>query len=209
MAQIIRIPCGIVNCYLVKQGTASILVDTAYRHDAECVRRSLTSHGVPPHDLRMVFLTHGHIDHIGNAARFRRRYQLPLAMNPLEDDAGRPFLGHGPANGAIWALTLATAKNRGPVVPDIPLRDGQSLREYGLDATAVALPGHTAGSMGLLLPGGRLICGDLFSCLAPPAPTGVADDSAALRQSIRRLRKLQVRVVYPGHGAPFVWKSPA
>lgn len=208
MIQIIRIPCGIVNCYLVKQGASLVLVDTAYRHDSARIEQSLAKYGVHTRDLRFIFLTHGHIDHAGSAHHFRRRYGLPLAMNPLEDDPNRPFAGSGPANRAIWALTLATVRQRGPIIPDISLRDSQSLREHGLDARTVALPGHTAGSMGLLLPSGHLICGDLFSYLAPPAPAGVAEDSIALRRSIQQLRRWKVRAVYPGHGRPFVWKPP-
>ena len=209
ISKIIRIPCGIVNCYLVRQESTLVLVDTAFRRDGRRIERSLAALGVYPKDLRMVLLTHGHIDHAGSALYFRQRYQLPLAMNPLEDDTGRPFLGRGPGNRAIWALTRSAVRSRGPIAPDIPLRDGQSLQNMGLDAKVVALPGHTAGSMGLLLPGGRLLCGDLFSCLLPQSPAGVAEDSAALRESIGRLQEWKVRAVYPGHGKPFRWHGPA
>ncbi len=209
MTKITRIPCGMVNCYLVRQGSTLVLVDTAFRYDSAHIERNLAALGVYPKDLRMVLLTHGHVDHAGSAPYFRQRYQLPLAMNPLEDDTGRPFSGRGPGNRAIWALTLATVRKRGQIAPDIPLRDGQSLQKYGLDANVVALPSHTAGSMGLLLPGGRLLCGDLFSCLLPRAPAGVAEDSAALRESIGRLQEWKIRAVYPGHGIPFRWNGSA
>jgi glyoxylase-like metal-dependent hydrolase (beta-lactamase superfamily II) len=44
--------------------------------------------------------------------------------------------------------------------PDIFLRDGQDLGEYGFGAKIIHLPGHTKGSIGILTEEGDLFAGD-------------------------------------------------
>ena len=70
METIQQIRCGSVNCFLVQSGRAAILVDTgraAYREKVlrACRAREEVS-------VRLIVLTHGHIDHVQNAAFWRR-----------------------------------------------------------------------------------------------------------------------------------------
>jgi len=69
-------------------------------------------------------------------------------------------------------------------------------------------PGHTPGSMIVLMDGGELIGGDTFFGLTgkkhfPP----FAEDTEALLKSWEMVRKLPVRTIYPAHGGNFTFES--
>jgi glyoxylase-like metal-dependent hydrolase (beta-lactamase superfamily II) len=88
--------------------------------------------------------------------------------------------------------------------PDLTLEDGQTLSPYGLDATVVHLPGHSTGSIGVLTSEGDLFSGDLIYNFLRPEMIWI-DDLPAAQASVERLKHLNVRTVYPGHGKPFPW----
>jgi hydroxyacylglutathione hydrolase len=90
--------------------------------------------------------------------------------------------------------------------PDVCFEDGQSLSAWGLDAEILHLPGHSKGSVGVLLRDGDLFCGDLIYNFFKPELTWI-DDLAAATASVDRLRRLNIRTVYPGHGKPFAWSE--
>ena len=87
--------------------------------------------------------------------------------------------------------------------PDIILEDGHDLYEYGFDARVVHLPGHSKGSIGVLTSGGDLFCGDLLVNTDKPAKNTLIDDPAELDASVEKLKTLEIKTVYPGHGKPF------
>jgi len=87
--------------------------------------------------------------------------------------------------------------------PDVLLEDQQSLADYGLEATVLQIPGHTKGSIGILMADQDLICGDLMDGMGKPSLEFFIDDMVAARSSLRRLRNLGVNRIHPGHGKPF------
>jgi len=87
--------------------------------------------------------------------------------------------------------------------PDILLRDGYDLSEYGFDAKIISLPGHSKGSIGILTSEGELFCGDLFENTKVPNLNSLMDDPVAAKISIEYLAGMKITVVFPGHGQPF------
>jgi len=72
----------------------------------------------------------------------------------------------------------------------------------------VHTPGHTPGSVSVLLDSGEAIVGDLvmgqmMGMLHKPGPPIVAWDLERNRESVCKLQALSPRVVYVGHGGPF------
>ena len=76
MKKILRIPCGNGNCYLVSNGENSILVDTC----REKYRQKILD-ACKPFRVRLLVLTHGHLDHIQNAAFLSQELGCPVAMH--------------------------------------------------------------------------------------------------------------------------------
>ena len=89
--------------------------------------------------------------------------------------------------------------------PDTFLEDNQDLSELGLEATVIHLPGHSKGSIGILTNGGDFFCGDLLVNIDKPVKNTLIDDQARLSESVERLKTLEIRTVYPGHGKPFLF----
>jgi hydroxyacylglutathione hydrolase len=95
--------------------------------------------------------------------------------------------------------------------PDFYLEEGDDLLDYGFDARILLLPGHSKGSIGILTtgsdpstgPGQVLFCGDLLWNMRKPGPHGMIDDAAEMKASLERLKNLDIKTIYPGHGKPF------
>jgi hydroxyacylglutathione hydrolase len=89
------------------------------------------------------------------------------------------------------------------VTPDLKLTEEFDLSAYGFNASVISLPGHSRGSIGILTSEGDLLVGDLLENTKQPALNSIMDDRAAARASVEKLQRLNIKIIYPGHGAPF------
>jgi glyoxylase-like metal-dependent hydrolase (beta-lactamase superfamily II) len=91
------------------------------------------------------------------------------------------------------------------VLPEILLKDGQSLSLVGFTIKVIHTPGHTAGGVCYYFPGhGILISGDtlfLESIGRTDLPTGNSKQLVASINDKLMILEDQVKV-YPGHGDP-------
>ena len=87
--------------------------------------------------------------------------------------------------------------------PDILLKDGQELSDFGLSAKIVSIPGHSKGSIGVLMANGDFFCGDLLVNVSGKPRFPMIDDIVAARASVEKLKTLDIKMIYPGHGTPF------
>ncbi len=206
------IDVGGVNCFLAKTNAGDfILMDTGFASKRAGLEQALHSAGCEPGHLKLIVLTHGDADHAGNAAYLRERFGTKIAMHP--GDSGMVERGDMNFNrkakpdkvaflfrvilflfGRQMELDLFKA--------DIALQDGQSLKDYGMDATVLRLPGHSLGSIGILTASGDLYCGDLVWNMDKPGFHFI-DDMDAATNSVQKLKGLGVKTLYPGHGKPF------
>ncbi len=205
-------------CYLVKTESGFVLIDTGIASKAAAVERALENAGCGAGDLKLIVLTHGDSDHADNATYLREKYDAPIAMHPGDAnmvERGDMSLGRKAKPDRITGMgrvikvmgVLMRPVKRGSFdrfSPDVFLEDGQSLSSYGLDATVVHLPAHSKGSIGILTVAGDLFCGDFIYNFFGPNQVWV-DDLAAANAGVERLKALNVRTVYPGHGKPFAW----
>lgn len=203
MAEIIRIAIGTVNCYLIRENGAAILVDAANEGSHGAIEKALLAHGTPPKSLAMVFLTHGHPDHAGSAAYFHDYYNVPVALNSV-DVHMRELKSRGAIGAALHAVTMPMIRRHtAPWPAHIRLEELESLNGYGIDAKVLPLAGHTQGSMGLLFPDGRLVAGDMYMNFVRPGLAYLAEDYTVMRKTNDMLKGLPLTTIYHGHGKPF------
>lgn len=214
--EIERIACGSVNCFIVSQEGGAVLVDTGTaKHRDNILDKCRAAH------VRLILITHGHYDHAQNAAYLARQLNIPIAMHSADIpllkglDPGAVQAHSGAGKLMVLVMKLAARPVTGkmisrlqnseipPFAPDIALRDGDSLEEYGVGATVIALPGHTMGSVGLKIGDSGLLVGDaLFNVLRPQKAVHYLD-RAAMEQSAQRISGCgDTAVIHFGHGKP-------
>ena len=166
------------NCYILHDDSVKscCVVDPGY--DADAILDKLDSLGLT---LEAIALTHGHFDHVG-------------AVKELAAETGCQVYIH-PAD-----LTMPPMMTAGPLYYTNTYAEGTQLHLAGLDIAVLHTPGHTPGSVCLLV-GDTLISGDtLFagSCGRTDLPGG---DWATIRASLNRLAAIEANLwVLPGHG---------
>lgn len=150
------------------------------------------------HNLRLQYavVTHAHIDHIGGAKKLKEKTGAPIYLNELDVE----LYGHM----GEQALMIGTPPPETTSI-DVLLREGDVLRCGDIRATVMHTPGHTPGSVSLLLPDGAqatLLAGDtLFR-----ESIGRTDlRGGNFRQILRSLKEKLLALddstlVVPGHG---------
>ncbi|MBO7252463.1 MAG: MBL fold metallo-hydrolase [Oscillospiraceae bacterium] len=181
MLKVHTLPLGAyqTNCYIVYEASAKscCIIDPGY--DADTVLDQLEALGLT---AESILLTHGHFDHVGAVKELAAEtgcnvYLCPedLSMPPMMT-AGLLFYTHTYTEGTILHLA-------------------------GLDFTVLHTPGHTPGSVCLMVETAIFSGDTLFagSCGRTDLPGG---DWATITKSLRRLRELEGNFwIYPGHGS--------
>ncbi len=221
---VVQINTGTVNVFLIRGDGGAILVDAGNPGQADHILAQLAEHGVAPGDVRLILLTHGHVDHFGSAAELRERTGAPVAIHALDADAVRQGIQQPDSlQPTHWLVALGmripgvAGLTRAPACePDIVFEEEWRLDEYtstplsasGVAGRVIHTPGHTPGSVSVLLDSGEALVGDLvmgrlMGLLPKPGPPIVAWDLERNRESVRRLAALAPRIIYVGHGGPF------
>jgi glyoxylase-like metal-dependent hydrolase (beta-lactamase superfamily II) len=214
-SQTTEINLGGVNCYLLAAGDGYILIDTGFAGKRALLEKSLENAGCEPGKLKLIVLTHGDADHVGNSVFLRSKYRCKIAMH--SSDWGMVEKGDMSWNrkakpdklsliGRLMVFVVGTffkgATKFDKFTPDIMIDEGFDLATYGLDARILHLPGHSKGSIGILTDG-KLFCGDFVYNIHG---FGMIDDMADHNESMQKLIQLKIETVYPGHGKPFPMK---
>ncbi|MEJ2721150.1 MAG: MBL fold metallo-hydrolase [bacterium] len=195
---------GIGWAYLIETRNGLVLVDAGSRGRERQILELLADLGRD--DLRLVVITHAHLDHYGSAAAVRRATGAPIAAH--DGDAGSMVrgetnLGSVRGWGKLVEITMPLVERflkPEPTKPDILLDDGQRLDEFGLDAFVLHTPGHTPGSISLIVDGRLAFAGDLVSARGwPHAQWFYATDWAGIAASIDLLKTYGPEWVYTGH----------
>ncbi len=205
---------GVTQCALIR-GEGAVLVDAGVPRKARAFARALARLGVVPAEVRLMVMTHGHFDHVGSAAAIAAMTGAPVAMR--EPDRG--WLERGevalPPGATRWGRTLRLALRPfeplariEPAAVEIAIGDeGLDLAAFGVAGRVIPTPGHTAGSVSVLLPGGEAFVGDLAMNGLPmrrgPGLPVFADDLELVRAGWRTLLDAGARTIFPAHGTPF------
>lgn len=205
-----RITVRETNCYLLFGDGGVVLVDPGPPGAADAVIAAAGKVGVQPGDVRLIFVTHGHLDHFGAVADVKAWCGAPVAAYP-----GTPEFTHDRRNALPPAQTLRGSVLRwlyllllplthfAPLKADLLLDEDADLFTYGVEARTVLLPGHAPGSLGMVTAGGDAFVGDLFVNYTVPSQPIYLSDREAWRQSYERIQALQPGTVWVGHGEPF------
>ncbi len=203
---------GFVNSYLIEENTSFVLIDTGGSNNRAELMRSLESAGCTPHNLKLIVLTHGDFDHTGNAAWLRRSFDSRIAMHKDDSgmvESGDMFVNRKKPNILIRKMIpLFTGFGKAErFAPDLLVGDGYDLTKFGIDARVISIPGHSKGSIGILMATGGLFCGDLYDNVKTPSLNSIMDDLDGAKHSTGKLKGYKIKTIYPGHGKPFLMEQ--
>lgn len=201
-----------VYAFLLK-GEKTVIIDCGIPGSDKAILTTMSEHGIKSSDLSLILLTHGHTDHMGASSVLRKITGAKTAIHRADADIMRT--GRNPAlhptnlKGKIFSKVAAeeTVSGFTPYEPDILIDDELSLDDYGIDGRVIMTPGHTIGSISVLLGNGSIFVGDalmggMMNRGKPNYPM-YADDKAKAYDSIKRIISLSPKTVYTGHGGPF------
>ena len=176
------------NCYVVSNGDRAFVIDPGLgAHEA--VSQLAQEQGLT---VEAVVLTHGHIDHIRDAAAFG----LETFIHPA--DAFMLLRGEGVSE---QARQLYDASAMPPIDNPTHIEDGQTLTVAGVELLVVHAPGHSPGCV-MLVADGVVFSGDVLF-RGSIGRTDLPDsDPEQMRESLRGpVWELDDELqVLPGHG---------
>lgn len=190
-----------INCYLVRGGGRTILIDAGaggFKQWGGRLTANLLLAGIHPSEIDAILLTHAHPDHVGGVMNASGEAVFPNAE----------LVAHH-REVAFWEddgnLSRAPERARGNFLVARQAFDGYRDRLRTFDAgevlpgmTAVPLPGHTAGHTGYRLESGGqnlLVWGDIvhFPEIQIPRPdVSIAFDQDAHLAAETRTRLLDI-----------------
>ncbi|TYC64695.1 MBL fold metallo-hydrolase [Stappia sp. BW2] len=210
------LPFGMVNAFLLTSTDGAVLVDTGLPDSERKIGKGLSKAGCSLAGLKLIVVTHGHIDHAGSAARIRKLSGAPIVLHEgdLPYCQGRaPLLRPSGPFGRLFKMTGAIERPFAKVEPDILLSADQTLdlSAYGLTGEVLPTPGHTPGSLSVLLADGTVIAGDLaasgillggIAFKGWPKPPPFEEDTIEVARSLKLLLSKGAKRFYLGHGGP-------
>jgi glyoxylase-like metal-dependent hydrolase (beta-lactamase superfamily II) len=198
----VQVPLQLSNVYLVKTDTP-VLIDSGTIGDEHDLQAALADQSLSPRRISLVILTHVHADHAGLATT-------------LQSYGARIVLGAGDAERAGRGVndelkpTSFTASLIKPLIrsifPEIradkTIAEGESmdLAPWGIDGKVMAMPGHTAGSLVVVMNDHTAFVGDMFR--GGPNEHYFHADRERNRRNIQTLIDQGVEKFYLGHGGP-------
>lgn len=178
------------NCYIVADRASgdAVLVDPG--EEAQVFLARLRSEGL---QLRAIWLTHAHLDHVAGIPEIKAEVDVPVWLHA--DD--RVLYDHAPEQARmLLGMEFPTLPP-----PDRTIVPGEAMRVGGCEFAVRHVPGHSRGSVAFLADGVAIVGDVLFagSVGRVDLPGG---DGPTLLASIRDvlLPLADETVVYSGHG---------
>jgi glyoxylase-like metal-dependent hydrolase (beta-lactamase superfamily II) len=208
------IQVGVTNCYLLKSNKSNILIDTGYKGKAKIILDFLEKNEIIPESIKLIILTHAHYDHIGNASELKKITGAKILLHkkdlPLLDSGVTDSQSTKPLN--IWGKILLSKVSSidtkfEQMEPDIIIDSEFDLKKYGFNGKIINTPGHSKGSISVIMASGDAFIGDL-AMNGLPLRLGAGEpifgeDINEIYQSWGKLVENKVKTLYPSHGNSF------
>lgn len=209
--KIVPIKLSMSNAYLIR-GEQYILIDCGGPNDLDQLKAELSNYGIVPEDLAALILTHGHHDHSGLAWLFAENKKTKI-FGGKEDlfmfgEGKNDFLK--PTNFTAVLMKLFAQTTYRPVIPSVLVDGPIELHSFGVSGKIVPMPGHTPGSLVVVLNDGTAFVGDMIlggflgGLLFPSKPQEhyYHSDRERNRSNIGKVLQMGVQTFHLGHGGP-------
>lgn len=215
-------PLGMINAFLLINSKSCILIDTGLPNSEKSIENALKKFNLTFTDIKLIIITHAHIDHAGNTAKIKSL----SGAHVIAHNGDLPYYkGEKKMHfcctgwfGWLFSKTGAIQKPFDTFEPDILLssNDKFSLNSYGIDGEIISTPGHTQGSISIVIENEKAVVGDLISsgillggilmthkAKRPP----FEDHPLQVSQELQSIANKGVQTFFMGHGGPLPQKE--
>lgn len=205
---------GLNRCYLIRCKNI-VMIDGGVPNKLNAFKRKLNRLHIDPEEIKLIILTHSHFDHSGSAKDIRDYTGAKILIHEKECtylETGEMCMpkgigAWGKINRALLFPFLRRIKF--PLFkPDI-IMEGEEypLDEFGIDGKVIHTPGHTPGSVSVLLKTGEAFVGcmahDGFPFRTSPGLPIFASDIGEIKRNWKSLIGRGAKIIFPGHGNGF------
>ena len=176
-----------VGAWAIDTSEGLILIDTLNSPDEarDVLVPGLEKMGLDPSQIEYAIIGHGHNDHVGGASYLQQTYGVRLLMSAPD-----------------WDLALSGERpDRPRPTRDMVVTDGQQLTLGDTTVTLALTPGHTAGTLTMLVPvkhRGRTHTAVIFSGTQMPSQDAVANFQRVFDNFARPLNAEAALSGHPG-----------
>ncbi|SIR17841.1 MBL fold metallo-hydrolase [Halanaerobium kushneri] len=209
-AVIQQIEMGKANSYLIEAKNGYILVDAGMPDQVDIVSRFLSKKNADLEDIILIIITHVHYDHVGSLAALKEKTNAEVLVHKKEKELlenGKTEFPEGTVfiSKIISKLSNLISESKfKAVTPDITVDDYYDLKQYGIKGEIIHTPGHTGGSISVIINGEDIICGDtLFNFMPHSVYPPFANNKDELIESWQKIKSYNCKRFYPGHGSIF------
>ena len=206
MLKIHTIRLGFVKAYLLETEKGLVLIDAGYPKTENKLWKYLEKAKLKPKDIKLIIITHAHQDHVGRLKAIRSRTKAPILIH--EHDG---FLLNAGISPKVYPTNRLLRKffnpereiKITPIKPDIIISDDYSLAEYSIDGKVIHTPGHTKGSISVIVDSKFAFIGDIAMKIPPLSFSFkpiIAENLNEVYSSWKKLIDYGVEIIYPAHG---------
>jgi hydroxyacylglutathione hydrolase len=206
--RIIRVLSGRSNVFLVSNGEKNMLVDTSVNRNWMKLKKRLDYLQV--NEIHCLVLTHAHFDHVDNAYRIKERYKSLVFIH--KNEAINIISGSTEIPEGTNLFTRFMTKQLAPVIapvvrckpcqPDVQVDAICDLKDHGFHAYIMHTPGHSSGSMSVIVDDEMAIVGDaMFGVFKGSVFPPFAANIVLMVKSWGKLLDTNCSVFLPSHGS--------
>jgi len=220
---ILRIPLMNSNAYIIQE-EGTILVDGGMPYQIKNFMRELVKLSISSEDINLIIITHGHYDHYGSLKNIKEVTGAKVATHIKDKNCVEMGIKFIPPGLTLWAKILGAMCRtilpiavhfQGASVDIILDNSAFDLTPYGIKGRIIYTPGHTPGSISIILDNGDAIVGDLamngiplrfgvgMPIWAEPYNSEKSVIFNNIQASWRKILDSGAKTIYPGHGKPF------